>query len=600
MKLFSSLSNRIFFATAALAVLAIGIAIYNVNEAVTAQAENELRRSLAEAGSLINEHRKSQVEHFTREARLIAEIPHLKAAVTEDHPETVLGVAKGFSKEIAADLFLVTDRTGVVLAKLGSATAAAESYDPLPGIAVAKTGGEANSFWPLPDGMMQIVSVPIYIDRLHPEILGTLNVGFSLDNKQASRFGELTNSQIAFGLNGAIQASTLPHESWSALHPLLQPTDTTEHVVLADGDYVARTIDLSRDPDASAAARVETVSMARESPAGGAVAIVLRSRTKHLQFLRPLHTRLFVIAVVAVLAATLISYGIARTVTRPLGVITATMREMAATGDLTRKIPVHGERWGDEDARLLANTFNTMTDSIAKFQRESAQRERLSSLGRLSTVVAHEIRNPLMIIKAALRGLRRDNVTTAELRVAVTDIDEEIARLNRIVTEVLDFARPIKFELAAVDLNALCEDAVRASATEPKEVPVTRRFDASIHGIVTDGERLRLTLVNVLTNARLAVTARGEVPPQPDSITIATARRSDGRVLIEVSDRGAGIAPEDLPRIFDPFFTTRRTGTGLGLAISRNIIEGLGGTIAVSSRPGEGTQVRIELPAGAV
>jgi two-component system, NtrC family, sensor histidine kinase HydH len=164
---------------------------------------------------------------------------------------------------------------------------------------------------------------------------------------------------------------------------------------------------------------------------------------------------------------------------------------------------------------------------------------------------------------------------------------------------VLDFARPIKFELGPIDLNALCEDAVRASATEPKVVPVTRHFDASLHRVVTDGERLRLTLVNILTNARLAVTARGDEPPVPDPITIATSRRGDSRVLIEVSDRGAGIAPEDLPRVFDPFFTTRRTGTGLGLAISRNIIEGLGGTIAVSSRPGEGTSVRIELPAGA-
>ena len=137
------------------------------------------------------------------------------------------------------------------------------------------------------------------------------------------------------------------------------------------------------------------------------------------------------------------------------------MREMASTGDLTRKIPLSPDgRWEDEDARLLATTFNTMTDSIARFQREASQRERLSSLGRLSTVVAHEIRNPLMIIKAALRALRHEDAgRRPDVERAVEDIDEEIARLNRIVTEVLDFARPIKFELAAVDLNALAADA---------------------------------------------------------------------------------------------------------------------------------------------
>ena len=170
---------------------------------------------------------------------------------------------------------------------------------------------------------------------------------------------------------------------------------------------------------------------------------------------------MFVIAGIAVLAATVLSYGIARTVTRPLGVITATMREMAATGDLTRKIPVAATpHWEDEDARLLASTFNTMTDSISRFQREAAQRERLSSLGRLSTVVAHEIRNPLMIIKAALRGLRRDDLAPADVKTAVADIDEEIVRLNRIVSEVLDFAKPIRFDVAPADL----ECAVRRRA----------------------------------------------------------------------------------------------------------------------------------------
>ena len=210
------------------------------------------------------------------------------------------------------------------------------------------------------------------------------------------------------------------------------------------------------------------------------------------------------------LAATLLSYAIARTVTRPLGAITATMREMAATGDLTRRIGAApgGATWEDEDARLLATTFNTMTDSIARFQREAGQRERLSSLGRLSTVVAHEIRNPLMIIKTALRKLRGPNVNPEELRTAVADIDEEIARLNRLVSEVLDFARPIKFDLAPADLNALCQDAARAAAgSDAPAAGIRLELDPALPLVVTDAERLRLALVNILTNARDAVAA---------------------------------------------------------------------------------------------
>jgi two-component system sensor histidine kinase HydH len=304
-----------------------------------------------------------------------------------------------------------------------------------------------------------------------------------------------------------------------------------------------------------------------------------------------LHTSLGLTAVVAVLLAVLFSYAVARTVTRPVETITSTMREMAASGDLTRRIPVQPDaRWQDEDARVLATTFNSMTDSIEKFQREAAQRERLSSLGRLSTVVAHEIRNPLMIIKTSLRTLRRDEAPAEQTKAAVKDIDEEITRLNRIVSEVLDYARPIKFDLAPADINALAADAVRAAAAAQGGVQIRLDLDRTVPAVTTDAERLRQALVNILDNAIQAVTGRAA------DIRLRTMRIDGRRMAVVVSDNGGGIAPEDMPRLFDPYFTTRRTGTGIGLAISRNIIEGLGGRITVSSARERGTEVRIELP----
>ena len=591
MRIFASLSNRIFFASALLAVLAIGAAIYNVNASVTAQAEQELLRGLEEAGTLIEENRRIQVEHFTREARLIADLPRLKAIVYERDPPTALGVAKEYQQELDADLFLITDRGGRILARLASAGAEGAAYEALPGVGQAQAGREASWFWPHPGGVLQVVSVPIWINPQQPEILGTLSVGFSLDNELAARFRTLTNSDIAFGVNGAVHASTLPVEAWPVLAPLLEHDGRPSTVLLGGGEYVTMTRALSgrRRTPGDAARTADLIPAAR--------VLVLRSRTERLGFLNALHTSLLVTAGVAVLAATLLSYAVARTVTRPLGAITATMRDMAATGDLTRKIPGHpGGRWDDEDARLLATTFNTMTESIERFQREAAQRERLSSLGRLSTVVAHEIRNPLMIIKAALRTLRREPLPQTDLRAAVGDIDEEITRLNRIVSEVLDFARPIRFDLAPADVNGVCEDAVRAVRPGGGGPAILLKLDPSLPRTVLDAERLRLTLVNVLTNARMAVAAREGAAAWADAITVVTSLGPEGRIRIVVRDRGAGIAAEDLARIFDPFFTTRRTGTGLGLAISRNIIEGMGGTITVESRVGHGTDVRIELP----
>jgi signal transduction histidine kinase len=288
------------------------------------------------------------------------------------------------------------------------------------------------------------------------------------------------------------------------------------------------------------------------------------------------------------------------------------MRQMAKTGDLTRPIALPSSRgWGDDDARLLATTLNTMTRSIARFQREAAMKERLSSLGRLSTVMAHEIRNPLMIIKAALRTLRLPDAGADETRSAVADIDEEVARLNRIVGEVLDFARPIRFDFGVVDVNALCRDASEATAAGESGPPIATRLDESIPPVETDGERLRIVLVNVLANARQAVTAAerwkeqtgagptkdsGAAPAGDPPIELVTERLTGSRIAIRVRDRGVGIQAEDLPRVFEPYFTRKRTGSGVGLAIAKNIVEGLGGTIGISSQAGAGTEIRIELP----
>ena len=596
LRLFSSLTNRIFVASALLAVISIALGIYNVNVAVTKQAEDELNRGLSEARTLIEENRQFRVDNFVRDARLIADLPKLKAALGEGDSATARGVVEGYQGELSADLFMVTDRHGKVLVWLpeGTERRVTAPVERLSGVIRAVSGKETNSFVAHPGGILQMVSVPIWIMPSAadaPEILGTLNVGFSLNWHAADRFRSLTNSDVAFGVGNQIVAATLPPDAWSSLVPLLAREGVSKQVLLDGADYIATTLSL--------ASEVETDVPQPASLGGsgaGAKAIILRSRSERLAFLRPLHKSMLVLAGFAVLAATVLSYGIARTVTRPLGVITATMREMTATGDLTRRIPVPAEpHWEDEDARLLASTFNTMTDSIARFQREAAQRERLSALGRLSTVVAHEIRNPLMIIKAALRGLRKDGIGPTEVRTAVADIDEEIVRLNRLVSEVLDFAQPIRFDLTATDINALCADADRASRADGNAVSAKMNLDSRLPEIITDGERMRLVLINLLTNARHALAARGRTAG-PGDLSITTTRLTDTRIAIEVSDRGTGISPEHLPRIFDPYFTTRRTGTGLGLAISRNIVEGLRGAITISSRTGEGTTVRVELP----
>jgi signal transduction histidine kinase len=582
--MYSSLRGRIFLASALLAVFSIAVAIYVVNVRVTREAEETLQREIVTTSALVDQVRTTRTEAFTQMARFIADAPKVKAAVDTNDPPTVQDIASGYQNQLQSTLLLVTNRSGAVLATVGATAQAALVVAHQPAVRDALGGHESLSLLPQPDGILQLVTVPISIGLTQPEILGTVSVGFLLDKALAAQLKEITGSDVAFGMDGQILAATLPREMYGALAGHLRMSGIS-HLTLTGEDYLV----LPRP-----------LSVADAMPAGaGPMALILRSRTELLRGLRAIHMELAATAIGAVLLATILGFAVARTITRPLASITDVMREVAATGDLTRKIALrHGGRWEDEDARLLATTFNTLTDSIWRFQRESSQKERLTSLGRLSTVIAHEIRNPLMIIKASLHTLRQGDPGEAVVREAVADIDDEVTRLNRIVNDVLDFARPIRFDLAPADVGALCRESAAAAEVSPG-AGIKLDLDPALPTVVTDAERLRIALVNLLVNARHAVDGdpRGD---GPEPLVRLKATATGDRVIITITDRGTGIAPADVPQIFDPFFTTRRGGTGLGLPIARNIVEGLGGTIAVSSSraPGErGTEIRIDLPA---
>jgi len=570
--LLSSLRGRIFLASALLAVLSCGVALFFVNRRVTREAERSLQREIRVSGDIVDQLRTTRTETYAITARLIADSPTLKAALTTDAPTVQNEVRKFGPSFNAANLLLVTDNKGNVMATSGDASAAARLLAGHPAVKDALAGKETVSLLPQPNGILQVVTVPISLFQTQPQILGTLSAGFLLDDSLAARLKEITGgSDVAFGMDGKILATTLPRSADSVLASHLTTSDVTETSI--DGDDYAV---LPRPLGATGT---------------GAVALLLRSRAEQLQFFRAIQTGLTATAIVAVALATLLSFAVARTITRPLAAITDVMREVAVTGDLTRKITLReGRLWTDEDAQLLAATFNTLTESVARFQREMSQKERLLSLGRLSTVIAHEVRNPLMIIKGSLHALRQRQLDDTARHEAVRDINEEVERLNRIVNEVLDFARPIRFDIGPADLNSLCRESAVASQAADAGAPVTLDLDPHAPTIATDAERLRIALVNMLVNARHAVNGAPSA-----GVTLRTSHQ-DERVTIAIVDKGSGIDPANLAHVFDPYFTTKRGGTGLGLPIAKNIIEGLGGSISIDSTLGTGTEIRVDLP----
>ena len=366
-----SLRSRVFAATALVAVLPTALALGLVTRRVTQEAEAELARGLAEAARLVAQYHGARLETATERASLVADLPKLKAAVAEGDPRTAEPVARDYRDRVRSDVLVLTDRDGRTLVSLG---ADAAGWTDL-----------ARPFRVERGRLLETVDAPIVLGAEAPETLGHLVLGFALDDAFAARLRALTGSHVAVAMEGRVFASTLPRRHDAAL------------LAAAGGTGVAR-VDLEGE---------EHVALSTALGAGetAPLVLVLRSRAEALRPLHTLRSALAVAALVAVGLGLLLSWALARTVTRPLAGAHRRDEEIAATGDLGLSSGPAGRGTTRTPGSWRA-TFGALTDSIARFQREATLRERLSALGRLSTVIAHEVRNPLMIIKGSLRSSR--------------------------------------------------------------------------------------------------------------------------------------------------------------------------------------------------
>jgi two-component system sensor histidine kinase HydH len=247
----------------------------------------------------------------------------------------------------------------------------------------------------------------------------------------------------------------------------------------------------------------------------------------------------------------------------------------------------------DENDVLLGNIllFKDLTE-VRTLRREVARSQRLASVGRLAAGVAHEIRNPLSSIKGFATYFkerypdRPDDQQTADIMI------QEVDRLNRVVGQLLEFARPVPVKPKPVALQALLNDSIKLieDRAAEKDISIKTQNNIEVQEVWIDPDRINQVLLNLYLNAIDSMESGGELKVEISS----DGQRRD--VLIQVSDTGCGISREDLSRIFEPYFTTKSTGTGLGLAIAHNIVEAMGGRIKVNSEPGKGTVFSVTIP----
>jgi two-component system sensor histidine kinase HydH len=222
--------------------------------------------------------------------------------------------------------------------------------------------------------------------------------------------------------------------------------------------------------------------------------------------------------------------------------------------------------------------------------------QRLAQLGTLLAGFAHEVRNPLSTIGLNLQLVLEDfrepeSPRDKRTQKRLATVEGEVRRLQKILEEFLSFARAPEPKVTPVDLNGRLQALVEFQEPEMREHGVSLRFypGADVGRIPGDWDHLQAAVGNLLRNAK-------EATPTGGQVMVSTVR--DGRdVLVRVTDTGAGIPAEVLPRVFEPYFSTKKAGTGLGLPTVRRVVEEHGGTLTLESEVGKGTQFTMRLPA---
>ncbi|MFH0845089.1 MAG: ATP-binding protein [Pseudomonadota bacterium] len=271
------------------------------------------------------------------------------------------------------------------------------------------------------------------------------------------------------------------------------------------------------------------------------------------------------------------------------------MREMECLLRDERKIPldVSVSMLQGDNGIFLGHLllFRDLTE-IQELKKEVERSQRLASLGRLAAGVAHEIRNPLSSIKGFATYFRDRYKDIPEDQKTAEILIQEVDRLNRVITQLLEFARPMAIQKKSGSIESLIQHTLKMveGQARSKDIKIDASFSSEIGEVPMDPDRMNQVFLNVYLNAIEAMEGGGV-------LSVALAQEEDARrVKIVISDTGIGMKKKDLVHILDPYFTTKQSGTGLGLAIVHRIIEAHQGEIRVESEEGNGTRVIIYLP----
>lgn len=320
--------------------------------------------------------------------------------------------------------------------------------------------------------------------------------------------------------------------------------------------------------------------------------LVAFERERIFKIIKTLKTQLLSSLIIFLGLGMFIVFIVGRKIVTPLRVIERTTRRIAM-GNF-RPLPVQNSR--DETQRVV-EAFNLMVAELEKRQDQLVQAKKLSSLGILTSGIAHQLNNPLNNISTSCQILLEDlGETELEfVRKMLNNIEQEVYRARDIVRGLLEFSRVREFALVSTPLKSVVDRSIKLISSQiPPGIDIAEEIPDDL-SLYIDPQRMQQVFLNLLMNSIQAIEPPGQIR------IFATRKQDTKEEIIIVEDTGNGIPEKDLGRVFDPFFTTKEVGigTGLGLSVVYGIIEKHRGSISVESKEGEGTRFIIRLPLAA-
>jgi signal transduction histidine kinase/predicted GNAT superfamily acetyltransferase len=544
-----------------------------VRRNVQAQEKKEIFADLHDSVSAFQNFQRERETTLSHSADLLADLPNLRALMTTQDEATIQDGSDSLWRLAGSDLFVLTDRTGTVVALHTSSPGFTREMAQASLGAASNQSGQSH-WWFGAQHLYQVFLKPIYFGpAAENRQLGFLVIGHEIDDTVASQLSRIAASQVAFYYDDGIVKTTLTASQevelgrQGSVHP--NASAEAEEVQLGDERFLGTSLELAGQKNPSVRL------------------VVLKSYDQATAFLDNLNHLLLALGLIAVVGGSALVFFISHTFTRPLGNLVSGVRALEK-GDFTYALDARG---GDETAELTG-AFDRMRKSLLKTQQRLLEAERLATIGRMASSVSHDLRHSLAAIVANAEFLCEARLSPEQREELYQEIRTAVNQMTDLIESLLEFSRTREsLRPSYGSVKVTVEHVIQTIRTHPEfhRIRIGIRQQGNSEGWF-DQKKLERALFNLLLNACEAVElGTGEI-----DIKI---REIPHGVEVYVADNGRGISESVRSQLFEPFVSFgKENGTGLGLTVVQKIIQDHGGDVHVEKTSSEGTVFKLVLP----